>query len=176
MREETGVVIRSSDHGEQFKSIKHSQVIKKILLSLINVTQDKTTKNYAWSIVKNLLGDLEKNYDFLKYVKICELDDLDTELESITVLSDIDQVNPIELGKAIQNLIDIFKIRMGNKAGYYFIEDFKNDLGDEYHLIIKKMGVDLRLTSIQNEISDFKGSNFKIKDDASSNIAFLEPK
>ena len=35
-----------------------------------------------------------------------------------------------------QSLIDIFKIRMGNKAGYYFIEDFKNDLGSEYHLII----------------------------------------
>jgi len=140
------------------------------------VSQDKTTKNYAWSIVKNLLIDLEKNFDFLKYVKICELDDLDTDLESITVLLDIDQISPMEIGKAIQSLIDIFKIRMGNKAGYYFIQDFKNDLGEEYHLIIKKMGVDLRLTSLQNEIADFKGSNYKIKEDVNSNIAFLEPK
>lgn len=38
------------------------------------------------------------------------------------------------------------------------------------------MGVDLRLTSIQNEIADFKGSNYKIKEDVNSNIAFLEPK
>lgn len=138
MKGETESAIISSDYNEQLKTINNSQVIKKILLSLISVSQDKTTKNYAWSIVKSLLIDLEKKFDFLKYVKICELDDLDTDLESITVSLDIDQINPMEIGKAIQSLIDIFKIRMGNKAGYYFIEDFKSDLGSEYHLIIKK--------------------------------------
>ena len=145
-----------------------------IIFSLVNVTADKTTEDYAWSIVKNLLKELEGTYEFLRFIKIDDLENLENTIDDITVLSDIEHIDPMDLGKAIQNIIDVFRMRMGSNAGYFFIQEFKNDLGDDYYLIIKKMGVDLRLTGLQNEMAGFDSGNYKIKDDRSSNIAFIE--
>ena len=65
---------------------------------------------------------------------------------------------------------------MGKKAGYFFLAEFKEVLGEEYHSIIKKMGVDLRLIDLQKEMPGWDTQNYKIKDEFDSNIAFLEKK
>ena len=155
-------------------NVENSDVIKHILFSLVNIAGDKTSEDYAWSIVKNLLKELKETYDFLRFIRIDDLEYLENTIDDITVMSDMDHINPIELGKAIQNIIDVFRMRMGNKAGYFFIQEFKNDLGEKYHSIIKKMGVDLRLSDLQNELSGFDSREYKIKDDSDSNIAFIE--
>ena len=69
---------------------------------------------------------------------------------------------------------DLLKKYLGNKAGYFFIQEFKAVLGDKYYTIIKEIGVDLRLVQLQNEFSGLDTKSFKIKDAGSSNIAFVE--
>ena len=155
-------------------NVENSDVVKHILFSLVNVAGDKTSEDYAWLIVKNLLKELKGTYAFLRFIQIGDLEYLGNTIDDITVMSDMDHISPMELGKAIQSIIDVFRTRMGNKAGYFFIQEFKNDLGDEYHSIIKKMGVDLRLIDLQNELSGFDSGEYKIKDDSDSNIAFIE--
>ena len=149
-------------------------MLKHILFSLVNVTGDKTSEDYAWSVIKNILKELKPTYAFLGFVKIGDLENLENTIDDIAVSSDINRIDPMQLGKAIQNIIDFFKMRMGNKAGYFFIQELKADLGDEYYLKIKKIGVDLRLTDLQNEITGFNSKGYKIKDDHKSNIAFIE--
>ena len=154
----------------------NSDVIKHTLISLINVASTKTSEDYAWSSIKNLLRELEENYDFLKYVRMKNLKNLDNFIDGMAVMSDMDNVEPREVGMAIQSLVDLFKRHLGKRAGYFFIREFRDDLGDDYHLIIKNMGVDLRLAELQEELGEWDSEEYKIKDDSDVNIAFVEKK
>lgn len=153
-------------------NIQNSDVIKHTLFSLVSVARTKTSDDYAWSIIKILIKELEPDYDFLKYVYIDDLDNLGNTIDDIAVITDIDNVNPKELGKAIQEIVNIFKTRMGNKAGLFFLREFKDHLGEQYHAHIKKIGVDLRLIDLQKEVYGISGE-YKIKEDSSTNIGFI---
>ena len=65
---------------------------------------------------------------------------------------------------------------MGKKAGYFFLTEFKKILGEEYHSIIKEMGVDLRIIDLQKKMPGVVNSEYQIKDEYDSNIAYLEKK
>ena len=111
----------------------------------------------------------------MKHIQIKKLEHLENTIDDITIASDINAIDVKNVGRAIQEIIDTFKTRMGKRAGYFFLREFRNELGDEYHAIIKEMGVDLRLIDLQNELYSInKGRDFKIKDDSSINIAYIE--
>ena len=152
----------------------NSDIMKRTLYSLVTVAITKTSDDYAWSTIKKLLNELKNDYDFLKYVQIGELEDLDNNIDDINIVSHMNAIEKKELGQAIQDLVDLYKKYLGKKAGYFFISEFKEILGERYHLIIKSIGVDLRLIDLQNEIYSIDSKKYKIKDDGSSNIAFVE--
>jgi len=164
------------DTSDELNSVPNSDVIKHTLFSLIYVSCSKTSKDYAWTIVKNLLIDLKKDYDFLKYIHIDEVKNLKNTIDDISVMSSFDNIEPKQIGEAIQNIIDNYRTRMGNKAGYFFLTEFKKILGEEYHSIIKQMGVDLRIIDLQKKIPGLITSEYRIKDKHDSNIAYLEKK
>ncbi len=154
--------------------VKNSDVFKHVLSSLVNVTSSKTSEEHALLMVKTLLKNLELEYDFLRYIKIDDVEGIDNNLDAIVVVSDINYVESIRIGKAIQSLVDVLKKHLGKKAGYHFIREFRDDLGEDYNLIIKNMGVDLRLVELQDEMYGWETKRYKIKDDDSANIAFVE--
>lgn len=158
------------------EDIQNSDVIRRTLYSLVFVARSKTSKDYAWSIIKRLLSELKTEHDFLKYIHIDEIETLEGTIDDITILSDFDDVDPKRIGEAIQNIVDTFKTRMGKKAGYFFLTEFKETLGYKYHTIIKKMGVDLRLIDLHKEIYGWDSEKHRIKDRFDSNIAFIEKK
>ena len=165
-----------AEDNEGNQGIYYSDVIKRTLYSLIVVARPKSSKDYAWSIIKRLLAELKTDYDFLKYIHIDEIENLEDTMDDITVMSGLNDIEPKRIGQAIQNIIDIFKSRMGNKAGYFFLTEFKETLGNEYYSIIKEMGVDLRLIELQSTIYGWDSRKHKIKDKFDSNIAYIEKK
>ena len=156
--------------------IENSDIMKHTLTSLLNVASSKTSVDYARSSLKNLLTNLEGNYDFLKYVDIKTLKQIEGNINAINVKEDMDCVRPKEVGKAIQELIDVLKIHLGEKAGYFFIKEFREELGDEYHTYIRDLGVNLRIAELQDEIGKIDVEQYKIKEDSEVNIAFIEKK
>ena len=156
--------------------IENSDIMKHTLTSLLNIASSKTSVDYARSSVKNLLRDLTGNYDFLKYVDIKTLKQIENNIDAINVKSDIDCVQPKEVGKAIQELIDVLKNHLGEKAGYFFIKEFRDDLGDEYHTYIRDLGVNLRIAELQEELGKIDVEQYKIKENREINIAFIEKK
>ena len=154
--------------------IKNSDVIKKVLFSLIYVSTGKTSRDYAWSVMKNITNELIQKHDFLKYVKIkIEKDDKQANF-NIQIDKKIDDIDSTLLGKSIQNYIDFLKIKLGKKAGYFFLQEFKVILGDKYHNIIKQMGVDLRLIDLKEEFGGIDYDNYQIKESPDSNIGFIK--
>jgi hypothetical protein len=154
--------------------VENSDVITHVLSSLINVSSTKTSKAHAWLTMRTLLKNLEDNYNFLKYIEIDELKYFENNLNVVNITSDINYVESKEVGKAIQNLVEILKSHLGKKASYFFIREFREDLGEDYHSLIKNMGVDLRLVELQDELFNWNSENYKIRDDSNANIAFLE--
>jgi len=163
----------------------NSDVIEHVLTSLVNVTSTKTSKAHALLTVRALLKKLENNYSFLKYINITGIDSVleqsiddncEDVLSCMTISKNIDAIDPQEIGGSIQNIVDTLKNYLGKKAGYYFIREFRDVLGDEYHSIIKNMGVDLRLIDLQNELYNLDSTQYKLKDDDTVNIAYLEKK
>lgn len=156
---------------------KNSDIIKHTLFSLITVSQSKTSDDYAWAIIKKILTELKPQFDFLKYIHIEELNKIGNNMEDINIQPDFENIEQKQIGQAIQEIVDTFKTKMGKQAGYFFFEEFKDKLGDKYQTELKKIGVDLRLMDLQSNVYGFQSStNYKIKDDQSSNIAFIEKK
>jgi hypothetical protein len=175
MDEEYYIKNKTPVNVDKKDTLDNSDVIKHTLFSLVSVAHPKTSKDYAWSMVKRLLKELEVYYGFLKYIKIDNIERLQNNIEDITVMSKFDTVEPKEVGTAIQSIVDVFKVRMGKKAGYFFISEFRDKLGDEYHTEIKKMGVDLRLIDLKKELHEIiDRGEYKIKDEYDSNIAFVK--
>ncbi len=152
------------------------EIIQHTLISLIIVASSKTSNDYAWAIIKKLLRELRINYSFLRFIKIGDISSLNYSIEDISVSSDFEKVNPKELGIAIQALIDLFKNYLDTKAGYFFIEAFKNVLGEKYYDTLKKMDVDLRLIELKKELYDLEINDYKLRESKDSNIAFVEKK
>ena len=163
-----------NNYDKKVINVTNTDIIKKILFSLVSVARSKTSKDYAWGIIKNLVLELSVDYDFLHYILIDKLDNLKDSMDDISVMLDFDTVESTMVGEVIQKIIDLFKKRMGNKAGYFFLSEFKEVLGDHYYSVIKKMGVDLRLIDLQKEIYGWDKETYKIKDKYNSNIAYLE--
>ena len=155
-------------------TVNNSDIVRKTLISLIIVATSKTSDDYAWSSMKTLLKELKSNYEFLKYIKIGEIQTLDYSIDDIVISTDMNMVDSKEIGRALQDLIDLLKKKLGNKAGYFFLQEFKQILGEQYHSIIKDIGVDLRLIDLQNQLKGLDSDQYKIKDDQGSNIAFIE--
>ena len=160
-------------HNGEIK-IDNSEILKHTLFSLVHVASLKTSDDYAWASVKKLIRELKVNYAFLNYIQIGNISYLNYTIDDIKISPEINDVDPKELGKAIQDIVDLVRKYLGEKAGYFFIQEFREILGDTYHSIIKKMGVDLRLVELQDQYSYFEHGKYKIKDDKNSNIAFVE--
>lgn len=161
-------------NSEKDISINNSKIVKRTLMSLIYVATTKTSDDYAWSAIKRLLKELKQNYGFLDLIQIKDLKSIRYTIEDIKINTNFDNIEPNELGKAIQDIIDLLKENLGSKAGYFFIQEFKNILGEEYYNNLKKIGVDLRLVDLKKELHGFSKDEYKIKDEKNSNIAFLK--
>ena len=155
-------------------NVTNSDIIKRIIFSLIFVAKSKTSKDYAWGIVKNLLIDMSEDYDFLQYIQIEDLENINDNIDDINVLVDFDSIESNKIAQAIQKIIDLFKRNLGKRAGYFFLSEFKEVLGNSYYDIIKKMGVDLRLIDLHSEIFGYGEESYEIKEKYNSNIAYLE--
>ena len=159
---------------KNMKNVKNSDVFKHTIISLVYVARSKTSDDYAWSSIKKLLSELTKKYKFLSFIKIPNINYLNYNMDDIIIDENIDQVDSLNAGQAIQDIIDLLKKYLGKKAGYFFIQEFKSILGEKYYSVICKMGVDLRLVELQKDFSGLDTSVFKIKDSGNSNIAFVE--
>jgi hypothetical protein len=161
-------------NGNEFSDVTNSEIIKRTLMSLIIVASSKTSDDYAWAAIKKLLRELKAKYSSLKFIEINDISVINYSIEDISVSSDFDKVKPEQVGMAIQDIVDLLKKYLGTKAGYFFIQEFKNVLGEKYHDIIKKMGVDLRLIELQKELCGLEIKSYKIRESSGSNIAFVE--
>jgi len=134
-------------------NLEKSDVTKHVIQTLINMSSRKTTKSHALLTISDLIEKLKTKYDFLKHVEIKDTRFLEID-EPVTVMSDIDDVKSDDLAKALYDIIKTTNIALGKDAGYFFIKELRNNLGEEYNVTIEEMGLDLGLMQLEFEVSD----------------------
>jgi hypothetical protein len=132
---------------------KKSEIMKNVLRTLITISSRKTDLPYTIMTMEDLIKRLETQYRFLKHIQIN--DDFYNEQSGdiISVMSDINTVEPTELGKALHSIIDSMNRSLGENAGHFFIKEIRNKLSDEYLTLMRDMGVDLGLMQLESEIN-----------------------
>jgi len=135
--------------------IKNSKIVEKVLDAVLRIVKRKTTEGYAISVMDSLIKKLEIDYEFLKHVEIKDTRFSESGVP-ITVMSDVDDIPPTEVGKAIQSIISTMNNSLGKDVGHFFIKELSHNIGGEYDSVIKDMGVDLNLMQLEHEVSELE--------------------
>ena len=95
--------------------LEKSDVINRLLQSIVKVISRRSSEDYALVMVGNTIKKLQDKYDFLNYIDIKAT--RYSEIENIvTIDSSINTVEPEEIGKAIQEIVGIIVTAMGKNA------------------------------------------------------------
>jgi len=132
---------------------KNSKVVEHILQALINISGRKTTKIQAISTMDELIKKLQDKYDFLKHIEIKDTRFMENE-EPVSVMSDIDSVKSNYVGKALYDIIKTMNLNLGKEAGYFFIKELKNNIGEDYYSTIEEMGLDFGVMQLEFEVNE----------------------
>ena len=135
--------------------MKNSDIIDRLLQTLINISGRKTTGGYAVSVMDSTINKLQSQYDFLKHIEIRDTRYVE-DSNSISVMSDINSIPAENVGKALRDIISTVNQTLGRDAGHFFIREISSTLGDDYTSVMKDMGVDLGLMQLEHEVSELE--------------------
>lgn len=133
-------------------SPEKSEIMKNVLKTLISISSRKTDFPFAVMTIEDLMKRLETKYRFLKHIHINTDFYKEESGDVISVMSDINNVPPTQLGKAIHSIIDSMNRSLGENAGHFFIKEIRNTLADDHLSVMKDMGVDLGLMQLESEV------------------------
>jgi len=121
------------------------------LHSIVDVIGRRSSEDYALVMVGNTIQKLQEKYDFLISVQIKKT--RYSEIENIVNIdSSINQIDPEELGKAIQEIVGMIVVAMGKNAGFFFIKEVKHKISPNYEMAIRNMGVDFNFMQFSFEV------------------------
>ena len=133
--------------------IENSEVMKNVLNTLLKISSQKDIDINVISTMGSLVKKLEEKYSFLKHIEIKDTRFLEAD-NPITVMSDMNNVPPTEVGKAIHEIIFSMTASIGRDAGFYFIKEIGHRIGEDCYTTIKDdMGVNLNLMQIECNVS-----------------------
>jgi hypothetical protein len=123
------------------EQVKNSILLKTVIMALYNVASRRTSIKFADEAIGATIKTLESKYDFMRHVTISPQNT--SEGFAINVSSDIDNIPPARVGKAIEALIRIIYNDMNSEAGLYFITELKEQAGEDITRSIMNREVDL---------------------------------
>ena len=126
--------------------LTNAYVVEKIMYGLYNTAGRRTTFNFAIAIMDTVTRILEPRYDFLKYLIF---QTQDNSKDVIKIDSNINFVDPVKIGKAVETIVKIVCMDLHEKAGLFFISELKKNTDSDVIAYLNNFGVDLELLQIQ---------------------------
>ncbi len=131
--------------------LKKTLLVKNVLKVLIEILTESSTESYAVLIINNILEKKKERFLFLKYIKIDSVK-ISEGADSIVVSDEIDSVSPSELGRFLQRVMEKVSTSLGDDAGKYFIDKFKDRIGKPYLLRMEEIGVNLHMIELRKNL------------------------
>jgi hypothetical protein len=142
--------------------LQNSILMSRVIEGLFAVVGRRTLDSHAIKVIQTVLKKLEPNFGFLGNIVVH--DEL-FSLEGIKMTIDprFDSVNRVDVGMAIQALVQVISMDLvktaGEEVGLFFITELKGHLGDEILDDLRDRGVNLgRLQKDNHQLHQMKGS------------------
>ncbi len=124
--------------------LTNEEILGGILRSLYAVSSRRTTQGFAATVIGSIVKTLEQNYGFLKYVTIDE-EEISMSGDVIFISPEINEIDPTQIGKAVEAIIRVVYMDLIGKAGLFFIKELKQNAGEKIMKEIKNYGADLNV-------------------------------
>lgn len=132
--------------------LKNSDIVRGVIKAVVAVAGRRTLGSYTIKIVKTVTTKLQKEYDFLKNITIHDAFYSENN-DVVTVSSEINSIEPKTIGNAIDAFLREVYLQLDDEAGLYFINEFKECIGEEFIMQIRSLGVNLeRIQLEQHEL------------------------
>jgi len=132
--------------------LKNSDIMRGVIEAAVAVVGRRTLGSYTIKIVKTVTTKLQKEYDFLKNITIHDAFYSENN-DVVTVSSEINSIEPKTIGNAIDAFLREVYLQLDDEAGLYFINEFKECIGEEFVMQIRSLGVNLeRIQLEQHEL------------------------
>jgi len=140
--------------------VQNSVLMSRVIDGLFAVVGRRTLDSHAIKVIQTVLKKLEPTYRFLENVVVHD------ELYShegikMTINLRFNSVNRVEVGRAVDALIQVISMDLvktaGEEVGLYFITELKGHLGDEVLDDLRDRGVNLdRLQRANHQLHQMK--------------------
>ncbi|KYK20787.1 hypothetical protein AYK24_03625 [Thermoplasmatales archaeon SG8-52-4] len=128
--------------------LENDQILDCILRSIIGVISRRTSETYANMTVISALKQLKEKHRFLQYIQI-QGTQYTEFFKIVNIQPEINNIEPINIGKAGKEFIQKITQTMGKNAGYYFLKEVKEELPDNYEKYLKELGIDLDFLQLE---------------------------
>jgi len=127
-------------------TIKNSELLRRMIKALYDTAGRRTYPSFAFSVIGAIIKTLEKRYEFLKFVNFHSGATFE---ELILIDPQVDYIDPFQVGKAIEVIVQVVYMDLRDKAGVFFIKELKDNAGDDVIARLREIGVDLEIIQIQ---------------------------
>jgi hypothetical protein len=120
--------------------IEKSDVMRRFLKALMEALEKQTSKTFAIGFTAQRIEALRQQYTFLEYVSV---NDIRYTLgsEEVAVQSEINNVGPLDLGRAIESILQDTDTALTDLGRNSVADDLKTHLTLEYLAKLEEMGV-----------------------------------
>ena len=141
-----------TDIKQSFRSkINNSDILKHSIKILLNLLNREIGRDASFTTLNGLVKRLSTEYNILKFCKINDIRAIQN-VDIITVMPDINKLEPSKVGAAIQKILQEINNYFGEKRGFSFIEKFKNDLHSDYIVKFEEIGVNLDIIQLKKKL------------------------
>jgi hypothetical protein len=120
--------------------IEKSDLIRRFLKALMEALEKQTSKTFAIGLIAQRIEALRQQYTFLEYVTVNDIR-YNLGSEEITIQLEINNVDPLELGKAIESILYDTDTALTDLGRSSVADDLKTYLTLEYLAKLKEIGV-----------------------------------
>jgi citrate lyase gamma subunit len=118
------------------------EIAKNVMQTLHNRIKRRSDEEHAIKILSSVVQQLQRKYDFLKYIKIVD-NRYHDEFNIVHIDKEINSVQTDQFYAAINDLMKETIIQLKRVADYFFIREYKQSLGVKDESKLKSKGINL---------------------------------
>jgi hypothetical protein len=126
--------------------LSNAEIFENVLHGLFETAGRRTSKNFAGAVIHAITKALEQKYNFLRFINF-NFKDKSNDLVNIS--PNINSIDIMRVGQAVEAIVKVICMDFKDKAGLYFINEFKKNAGEEAISDLKDAGIDFELLQIQ---------------------------
>jgi hypothetical protein len=127
--------------------IRNSDILKHSIKTLFDILDREIGRDYAFSTISEVVERFRTEYSLLEYVTINDIRSIQN-VDLVSVMPNIDELEPTNVGTAIQKIIQEINYLLGEQGGFTFIEKFRNNFNEDYISKLGEMGININVLQL----------------------------